>query len=252
MMSKIITFQKMLYRLYFSRSSLHSISNGNNSIKKAEVIIQPLCCMLVYISGMKLFSGMIMTILFAFWLQMFIFQLIYQGNFVFQLPLKRSFVIKNIYFFTTLSILIISVLILIILMIFFITDIISKFIHGDKFPYMDIYHIAFFQNCIFVIACSLAYLNGMITLYFIQNAKIRIALCMIFTLAVSGLNLFITSSLTKRANEAYFNFTTMLAQMHNSWDYVGICLGVAIVVSVSGMLVALKINRPKKTYGALT
>jgi hypothetical protein len=246
-MSKIITFQKTLYRIFFTQ---HYFIKQYTPLKKIEAIMQPICWAIVLMSGFIMSNGFneffwIMCI--VGWLQLYIFPLLCQGNFIFLLPLKRSFIIKNIYFFATFNILIVSMLLLYIITRFSDSSFILGFISWGGLSHIINSEISLLQGFILAIAYAITYLNVIITIYFAKKVKIKIALYAMFALSLVGINIYLAILLTKLTNGAHINLNIILAKIPNSWSYVDIAVCMAIVVSACGMFIAIRLDRQNST-----
>ncbi|MDP4177641.1 MAG: ABC-2 transporter permease [Bacillota bacterium] len=239
MIKKIIAFQKMMFNAaLFTKGSLMQ----NNKIKKqlAELVIFIMCTFIGYYMENKLFNGLtVLTSIFPFFLCALYTFLHERDNFLFTLPLKRNFIISNIYIFSTNLV----IIFIFFIPIFFIIIPSIDYIFSHQSFYLNAFDISCIETIIILFSIKLTYINGMTTIFFIKKSKLRSVFYIIFTALYSSILLYFNRILTYNLNKTSNDITRSLMMIPNSWIYIIISICTAIAVTILGTFISIKLDK---------
>lgn len=235
MIKKIIAFQKMMFR---SVLFIGNLSKQDNKFKKlsTEYIIFIIMMIISYCMELKLFSGMVgLLIILTIFLCNLYAVLHERDNFLFTLPLKRNFIISNIYIFSINLVIIAFFIPFLFILILLIGSISSP----HPVFHLNAYDFSYFEIMILFFFLKLAYVNGMITILFIKKSKLRSIFYIIFTALYSSILLYFYWLLPNHDS----NYIKNLMMIPNIWIYVIISICTAIVVTILGTFISISLDK---------
>lgn len=249
MIRKIIAFQKMMFQVSFSQVFSNKKQSLKGKINTPEFIILLISLLIVYFIGLRLFSGLIGLMVVPLFMLPYLYKLIcVNENIIFHLPLKRSFIILNIYIFATCVTLIISLVAGWIISLMALVIALISSITGDMRQLsISKFDIAMLQVFIFLILYVITFANGIITGLFTNRSRLRIAIIILFTAIYSSIALYIYSILPRDPKQISFNLVNSLVLTPNSWAYVAIAFCACLFITLGGICMSTRFDKGRRS-----
>ena len=249
MMAKIIAFQKMMLKIFFSQFFDWKRKPVKRKKYLPEIIILFISIVIIYLVGLRLLGGLIGFFLCPMILLIYLFGTIHlNDSIIFHMPFKKSFVILNIYISLIILILIIGLIPGIIYgclnMFIGLVSALNIGILRLSTSNYDNFDSAVYQEIIFVSLYVITYVSGMIVSFFAKKSKVRIAIMILFTTIYSAITLYIYNILPKDPKQSGFMYSLLL--LPNSWLYVAIAFCIALIITIVGILISIHLDRAKK------
>jgi hypothetical protein len=243
MSGKIIAFQKMIYQMLFCTSDTNKqiYKNKSKIIEFFMLIIFPV---IVFIVGANLLDSLLETFAFDVLLLQFLYRAFcLNQDYFYHLPLKKSFVVINIYIFSTSVFFICALLFFYLSQMMNMYSVFTSFLTGNANNFkINRINIVMFQELIFSFFYATTYMNAIIVSFFAKKEKFRIAIIIFVTAIYCGLTLYIHNILPKDPKQDYSNTLTSLMQIPNLWVYILIAFCITVCVTISSIFIAIKLD----------